>query len=113
MPAHKGSELSRLYRAMGLNVDFSDIYEAIDGFKDEAKEKMREVGEDAVAYAIENGNYKDVTGRLRASNKYAVDDNGLKIYNDAPYASSVEARGKEVISGAALFAEKRLKEIFE
>ena len=32
------------------------------------------------------------------------------IRNDAEYASYVESRGYEVSTGAALFAERRLKE---
>ena len=42
-----------------------------------------------------------------------VDETGLTLKNETEYASYVEAKGFEVLSGAALEAEKRLKEKFE
>ena len=39
----------------------------------------------------------------------AIED-GLELRNEAEYASFVESKGYEVLTGAALFAEKRLKE---
>ena len=93
--------------------DFSDVEAAIRKFKAEVRSKMAEVGAEAVNYAKENGNYHDVTGHLRASNSYEVSEDGLTVQNTADYAADVEARGLEVISGAAIYAEKRLKEIFE
>ena len=48
-----------------------------------------------------------------------MDKDGLTLYNDAEspkgynYASNVESKGFDVLSGAALYAEKRLKEEFE
>ena len=42
-----------------------------------------------------------------------VDHDGLTLENIADYASYVEAKGFDVLSGAALRAEKKLKEIFE
>lgn len=80
--------------------------------EEEVMEAMNAVGREAVEYAKKHGTYNDVTGNLRRSNKYDVDGSGLTIYNDAPYAEAVEQRGHDVISGAALFAEKRLKEEF-
>ena len=71
---------------MAVDFDFSDVDAAFDEFYEEAKEARIEVGEDAVQYA------KD---------------------NETEYASYVEAKGFEVLSGAALEAEKRLKEKFE
>lgn len=91
--------------------------EDVDVFFDEGKAEVEkfeaEVGEEAVDYARKFGNYRDVTGVLRNSNRYEVDENGLALINDAPYASDVEARGREVLTGAVLFAENRLKEEFE
>ena len=104
---------------VGVEMDFSDV----DGFlKDEewkVQKKMIDVGEDAVRYAEEHGNYQDHTLTLRTSNKFDVDEEGLTLYNDAEspqgynYASDVESKGYEVLSGAALYAEKKLKEEFE
>ena len=50
---------------------------------------------------------------LRTSNDYDVDKDGLTLKNEAEYASFVESKGYDVLSGAALHAEKRLKEEFE
>lgn len=103
---------------MDVDFDFSDV----DGFFDdgewEVEKKMIDVGHDSVKYAEENGTYKDHTLTLRTSNKYDVDKSGLTLYNDATapngykYASKVESKGYEVLSGAALYAEKRLKNEF-
>ena len=54
-------------------------------------------------YWLENGE----------SNDYDVDKDGLTLKNEAEYASFVESKGYDVLSGAALHAEKRLKEEFE
>jgi len=96
-----------------MKVDFSDIYREIDKGLDEVRQTMERVGEEAVEYAKANGTYQDRTGRLRASNGYEVQDKTLTLFNDAPYAEYVEAKGYDVVSGAALYAEKRLKEEFE
>lgn len=93
----------------GCRFTLDGFAEALASLEDEVKSKCREVGEAAVEYARVNGSYRDVTGRLRASNKYKADAHGLEVFNDAPYASDVEARGHEVVSGAALFAEAELK----
>ena len=77
------------------------------------------VGKEAVEYAVQHGSYQNRTGTLRKSNKYSVSDEGLELKNDAKspegynYASNVESKGYEVLSGAALFAEKRLKKEIE
>jgi hypothetical protein len=48
-----------------------------------------------------------------------VDESGVALYNDAQspegynYASNVESKGYEVLSGAALYLEKKLREDFE
>lgn len=93
--------------------DLSDAYRKLDEYHHQIDAEMAAVGQEAVDYAVEHGSYHDVTGRLRRSNKYEVNADGLRIYNDAPYAADVEANGKEVISGAALYAEQRLKEKFQ
>ena len=98
---------------MAVDFDFSDVDAAFDEFYEEAKEAMIEVGEDAGQYAKDNGDYQDHTGTLRKSNEYEVDETGLTLKNETEYASYVEAKGFEVLSGAALEAEKRLKEKFE
>lgn len=95
---------------MDVTYDFSDVGSFIDEAENEIEDKLEKVGEEAVAYAKEHGSYQNRTGNLRRSNKYKVDEDGLTLYNDADYASDVEQRGYDVLSGAILFAEKRIKE---
>ncbi len=95
---------------MDVKFDFSDVDSFIDQGYAEVKAVEEKVGKEAVNYAIEHGSYQNRTGTLRKSNKYSVEDDGLVIRNDAEYASYVESRGYEVSTGAALFAERRLKE---
>lgn len=97
---------------MDVTYDFSDIASFINEAENEIEDKLERVGEEAVAYAKEHGSYQNRTGNLRRSNKYKVDEEGLTLYNDADYAADVEKRGYEVLSGAVLFAEKRLREEF-
>lgn len=93
--------------------DFSDVDAALARFDRDVDRKVKQVGDEAVQYAVDNGTYTDRTGNLRASNKSRVCKNhSLELENDADYASYVEAKGYDVIGGAALYAEKRLKEIF-
>lgn len=75
---------------------------------DEVKARMRAAGEAAVAHNVERGNYRNRTGRLRASNYYRVEDDGLVVGNSAEYAGFVEARGYMVCSEGALLAERLL-----
>lgn len=104
---------------MDVDFDFSDVDSFFDEGEWEVEKKMIDVGDEAVKYAEEHGNYQDHTLTLRTSNKYDVDKEELTLYNDAEspkgyqYASNVESKGFEVLSGAALYAEKRLKEEFE
>lgn len=101
---------------MDVKFDFSDV----DGFFEQGYAEVKavedKVGKEAVDYAVKNGSYQNRTGTLRKSNKYSVTDEGLELKNDAAspkgynYASNVESKGYEVLTGAALFAEKRLKE---
>lgn len=93
-----------------MTYDFSDIGSFINEAESEIEDKLERVGEEAVAYAKEHGSYQNRTGNLRRSNKYKVNEEGLTLYNDADYASEVEQRGYDVLSGAILFAEKRIKE---
>lgn len=101
------------------NSDMSDIDIFLREAQDELERNIERIGKEAVDYAVANGTYHDVTGTLRRSNKFKVEDGGLILYNDAKspsgeeYAEKVEQRGLEVLSGAILYAEKRLKEEFE
>lgn len=79
----------------------------------EVEAAMRAAGERAVEYNVENGDYRNITGRLRRSNFYAIEGDEvpetLVIGNSAPYASDVEARGRMVVSGGALLAQEMLE----
>lgn len=96
-----------------MTYNFQDVDSFFEDGERDLVEELKDVGREAVDYAKANGDYQNRTGLLRSSSKYEADKDGLVIYNDAPYASNVEQRGYDVISGAALMAEKRLKEGFE
>lgn len=95
---------------MSVELDFSDVDAFFDQGMSEVKEVMKSVGEESVQYARDNGDYKDHTKVLRNSNKCEVDESGLTLKNEADYASFVESKGFEVLTGAALHADKRLRE---
>ena len=94
---------------MDITANFSDVDNAFGDLYEEMRHEMDEAGKAAVAYAEENGNYENKTGRLRASNSYEVEPDGLVLRNDTEYASYVEAKGFDVLSGAALEAERILR----
>lgn len=102
-----------------VDIDFSDVDSFFEEEEWRVQKKMIDIGDDAVRYAEEHGNYQDHTLTLRTSNDFDVDEEGLLLKNEAAspkgynYASDVESKGYEVLSGAALYAEKRLKEEFE
>ena len=98
---------------MDVEFDFSDVDQFFKDGEWEFQKKMIDIGDEAVKYAEEHGNYQDHTLTLRTSNDYDVDESGLTLKNEAEYASFVESKGFDVLSGAALYAEKRLKEEFE
>lgn len=90
---------------MGLMQEF---YRAKGKVHDEVRQYFTELGEQGVAYAKANGNYRDRTGNLRRSNSYIATDNELILQNTASYASDVEARGYDVLGGAKLHIRKEL-----
>ena len=97
---------------MGVEADFSDVEQFFKDGEWEVEKKMIDVGDESVKYAEEHGTYQDHTLNLRTSNKFDVDKDGLTLENTAEYASYVEAKGFDVLSGAALHAEKELKNAF-
>lgn len=98
---------------MVIGSDFSDVDKFFDDGEWEVEKTMIDVGDDSVKDAKANHTYQNRTGNLEASNGYDVDKDGLTLENTADYASYVEAKGFDVLSGPALRAEKKLKEIFE
>lgn len=93
-----------------VKADFSDVDRFFSDGMSEVVALEGRIGHEAVAYAKAHGSYTDRTGRLRRSNEYTASRDGLMLFNGTPYASNVEGRGYEVLSGAALFAERRLRE---
>jgi len=98
---------------MVIDSDFSDVDAFFDDGEWEVEKAMIDVGDAAVKDAKANHTYQNRTGNLEASNDYDVDKDGLTLTNSADYASYVEAKGFDVLSGSALRAEKKLKEMFE
>ena len=99
--------------------DFSDVDEFFSKGEWEVQKAMIDAGDNAVKHAEEHGDYQDHTLTLRTSNKFDVEEDRLILLNDATspqgyqYASNVESKGYDVLSGAALSAERELKEKFE
>ena len=98
---------------MVIDSDFSDVDKFFDDGEWEVEKTMIDVGDEAVKDAKANHTYQNRTGNLEASNGYDVDKDGMTLENTADYASYVEAKGFDVLSGPALRAEKKLKEMFE
>lgn len=98
---------------MVIDGDFSDVDKFFDDSEWEVEKAMIDVGDEAVKDAKANHTYKNRSGNLEASNDFDVDKDGLTLDNSAEYASYVEAKGFDVLSGSALRAEKKLKEMFE
>ncbi len=98
---------------MVIDSDFSDVDKFFEDGEQEVEITMAKVGEEAVEDAKANHTYKNRTGNLEASNESETDKDGLTLKNTADYASHVEAKGFDVLSGPALRAEKKLKEVFE
>ena len=95
---------------MAVKFDFSDVDSFFDQGYAVVKSVEDKVGKEAVDYAVKNGSYQNRTGTLRKSNKYSVQDDGLELRNEAEYASFGESKGYEVLTGAGIYAERRLKE---
>lgn len=94
---------------MGVMFDFSDVERELSNAKTYVKGEFEAAGELAVEYAKEHGNYQNRTGKLRKSNKYKATSKRLTIENTADYASDVEAKGYDVLSGAFLQVLNLLK----
>ena len=85
----------------------------VEALKSVLAKAKKEAGEAAVDFNVKNGNYNNITFRLRRSNYFSIEKDGnvptaLVVGNSAPYASNVEARGRMVVSGGALHAESLL-----
>ena len=97
---------------MAVDFDLSDVDDFFDEGYSELKETQIAIGKEAVEYAHQTGDYQNHTGTLREGNQFLIDE-GLILKNETSYACFVEAKGFDVLSGAALYAEKRLREEIE
>lgn len=86
----------------------AELRDRLSAFRDEAEARIREIGEAAVEVAVQNGTYHDVTGNLRRSNGFELHGDTARLYNSAPYAEEVSARGHDVIDSAAAYLEEEL-----
>lgn len=94
---------------MDVDFDFSDVDSFFDEGEWEVEKKMIDVGDEAVKYAEEHGDYQDHTLTLRTSNGYDVDKDGLTLKNEAEYASFVESKGFDVLSSARFICGETIK----
>ena len=94
---------------MGVRFDFKDVEKEINDAPAKVKAVFDREGGKAVAYAVQSGTYQNRTGRLRSSNRYEADTKAIRLINDAEYASNVEARGYEVLSGSFLRMVNRIE----
>lgn len=95
---------------MGVKFDFRDVDEAISNAPKKVRMVFEREGAAAVADAVRSGSYQDRTGKLRSFNKYEATEQSIKLINDAEYASYVEAKGYEVLSGSFLRMVKRIED---
>lgn len=90
-------------------MDINDILAEIGEAPKKVEEIFDTIGNDAVGYAREHGSYKDQTGNLRRNTHYHKDQNHLQVVNDMFYASFVEHRGYDVLSGAEDYVHEKYK----
>lgn len=90
----------------------SELKSEIDAFiaagEREVADMLKEVADNARRLNVEEGDYRDRTGRLRRSNYGTADINGIRVGNTAPYASEVESRGRNVIDSGKLYVREKL-----
>lgn len=97
---------------MDLIKDFArEIERDIASVRKSEEQRIVAIGEKAVEVAVENGTYHDVTGRLRRSNGFRLEEGKAILYNSAPYAEEVSARGHEVLDSAAKFLDEEIKRL--
>lgn len=86
----------------------NELREQLEALKSKAEERIREIGQSAVEVARQNGTYHDVTGNLRRSNGFEYSNGTARLYNSAPYAEEVSARGHDVLDSATAYLQEEL-----
>ena len=89
--------------------EINDVLSAVADAPHKVEQAFEAMGEDAVGYAREHGNYHDRTGNLRHNTHYEADREHLRVENSMPYASYVEHRGYEVLSSAEDYIHDKYK----
>ena len=90
-------------------MDIGDVLSEIQGAPQKVEQIFDAMGNDAVGYAREHGSYKDRTGNLRRNTHYEKDRMHLRVENSMEYASFVEHRGYDVLSGAEDYVHDKYK----
>ena len=98
-----------MYMGIKTRMDISDILAEIGDAPKKVESIFETMGNDAVGYAREHGSYKDRTGDLRRNTHYQKDRNHLRVENDMFYASFVEHRGYDVLTGAEDYVHEKYK----
>lgn len=91
----------------------NELKKRLEAAKNGIEEHIKKVGQQAVEVAKESGSYHDVTGRLRRSNGFRYKDGEAVLFNAAPYAEEVSARGADVLDTATAYLVEELKKPFE
>ena len=121
---------------MKVNADFSGLDEFLTEAENEIKEGMIEAAHEGVDYAKKHGEYKNHTHNLRSAPGAAVvmdgeivdmyipsesghqkaygkrPKNGIILADGMEYASFVESKGYDVLSGGAIHAEAEAQKKF-
>lgn len=95
---------------MVVRFDFRDVDSQLAGVRERVKQVFSSEAALAIEDAKQSGNYRNRTGRLRSSNRYEATSDKVVLINDAEYASNVEAKGYEVLSGSFLRMVKRIED---
>ena len=92
---------------MKTRCNLSDILAQLSDAPRQVEQVFDTIGEDAVGYAKEHGNYKNHTWNLRTHNMYERDQQHLVVKNTMPYASNVEHKGYDVLTGAEYYVQDK------
>lgn len=99
---------------MDIEHDFSDVDKIFEIFWKEVREEVESVAKEAIKYAQDTQKFNNWTYQLRYGHEYHVTHYAsLDMWNNMFYAPYVEAKGYDVLSGAALFARDELQRRFQ
>lgn len=95
---------------MGMSADtFSkELMAAIAEGVEKAEAEIEHQGQSAVTVAKWKGDYKNHTYTLRTSNGFKIEDGKAVLFNTAPYAKYVSAKGYDVLDSAFAYLKNQL-----